>query len=55
MRAEGTPPRAVPKPRPNRLAPVTRFPAAVDAVWLPWPSESLGEAISRGPIFAPLL
>ena len=50
MRAEGTPPLAVPEPRPNRLAPLTTFPATVDAVWVPWPLESLGEAKSCGPI-----
>ncbi|KAK2968590.1 hypothetical protein RJ640_009418 [Escallonia rubra] len=32
MRAEGTPPRAVPDPRPNKLALLTNAPAAVDAV-----------------------
>lgn len=46
MRAEGTPPRAVPTARPERLAPDTKLPAAVDEVWVPWPSVSLGERIS---------
>jgi len=31
MRADGTPPLAVPKPNPNRFALGTRFPAAMDA------------------------
>jgi len=31
MRADGTPPLAVPEPSPNRFALGTRFPAAVDA------------------------
>jgi len=54
MRAEETPPRVVPVPRPKRLAPLTMFPAATDAVWEPWPSESLGEANSLAPNFLPL-
>ena len=32
IRADGTPPRAVPEPKPYRFAPLTNFPAAVDAV-----------------------
>ncbi|KAM2603348.1 hypothetical protein TB1_040634 [Malus domestica] len=46
MRADGTPPLAVPNPNPYRLALLTKFPAAVDAQWVPWPSVSLGDRIS---------
>ena len=42
MRAEGTPPRAVPSPRPYRFAPWTGMPAIVDAVCEPWPNLSAG-------------
>lgn len=37
MRADGTPPRAVPLPMPYKLASFTATPAAVDAVCVPWP------------------
>lgn len=39
--APGAPPFAVPLPYPNRLAPGTNRPAAVDSVCVPWPSVSL--------------
>ena len=51
IRADGSPPRAVPKPRPCRLAMLTKFPAAVDETCVPWPSESLGDLISFSPKF----
>jgi len=31
IRADGTPPRAVPEAKPNRLTELTEFPATVDA------------------------
>lgn len=46
MRADGTPPRAVPEAKPSRLADLTKFPAIVDAVCDPWPCASLGDMIS---------
>ena len=46
IRADGTPPLAVPNPKPSRLAMLTMFPAAVDATCVPWPLESLGDLIS---------
>ena len=46
IRADGSPPRAVPKPMPSKLAALTEFPAAIDATCVPWPSESLGDLIS---------
>lgn len=48
IRADGTPPRAVPAARPTKLASQTSRPATVEAVWVPWPSVSLGEGISPG-------
>lgn len=62
IRADGTPPRAVPEPNPNRLAEFTEFPATVDAQCDPWPCESLGDMISslvkwfsRLKYFAPII
>lgn len=53
-RALGAPPRAVPSPIPWKFALCTMDPTAVEAVWVPWPSQSRGdlysELASRGPI-----
>ncbi|KAG5616137.1 hypothetical protein H5410_015961 [Solanum commersonii] len=46
--AEGTPPRAIPDPRPYKLALLTERPAAMDAVCDPCPCVSLGDWISPG-------
>ena len=46
--ADGTPPRAVPSARPERLAPAIALPVAVDDVWVPWPSVSTGDKMSEG-------
>ncbi|KVI09885.1 hypothetical protein Ccrd_011735 [Cynara cardunculus var. scolymus] len=46
IRADGTPPRAVPLARPNKLALFTARPATVDAVCVPWPSVSLADSSS---------
>ena len=46
IRADGSPPRAVPEPMPSKLAALTKFPAAIDATCVPWPSESLGDLMS---------
>lgn len=48
MRARDTPPRAVPTPIPSRLAPLTTTPAAVEDVWVPWPSSSAGLRFCSG-------
>ena len=46
MRAEGTPPLAVPEATPSKLASSTMPPAAVDAVCVPWPLASLADSNS---------
>ena len=46
MRAEGTPPLAVPEPMPSKLASGTMPPAAVEAVCVPWPRASLADSDS---------
>ena len=49
LRADGTPTRAVPEPRPSKHAELTKFPATVDALCVPWLSESIGDIISFSP------
>lgn len=46
MRADGTPPRAVPCAMPYKLASLTAMPAAVEEVWVPCPSRSAGLGFS---------
>ena len=48
MRADGTPPRAVPLAKPYKLAPAIEAPAMMDEVWLPWPSSSNGDRLRLG-------
>lgn len=54
IRAKGTPPLAVPSPRPYRFAWLTRPPAAVDAVCVPCPFVSLGPFTSPGEMGRPM-
>uniref|UniRef100_A0A7C9EQ57 Uncharacterized protein n=1 Tax=Opuntia streptacantha TaxID=393608 RepID=A0A7C9EQ57_OPUST len=51
--APGAIPRAVPDAYPRRLAPVTAEPAAVLAVWVPWPISSLGDLVSTDSSIVP--
>nr|CAB3494015.1 unnamed protein product [Digitaria exilis] len=53
-RALGAMPRAVPAANPNRLACSTAAPAAVEEVWVPWPSSSRGELDSREVSMGPM-
>ena len=47
--AEGTPRLAMPSPIPKKLTRFTAFPAAIKAVWVPWPMESLVEGTPINP------
>ena len=49
--AAGAMPETVPKPTPSTVTPETTLPAAVEAVWLPWPSPSRGERYSSLAMF----
>ena len=49
--ARGAPPRATPGASPWKLTLCTMLPAAVEAVWVPWPLASLGDRNSPSSTF----